>query len=52
MSQKEIINKAYGHIPNEIQLNADIFSWLPTPRGIKYYWYILLRKLRNIKWMK
>lgn len=52
MSRKEIINKAYGHIPNETQFNPNIFSFLPNPRGIKYYWYILVRKLRNFKWMK
>lgn len=52
MSQKEIINKAYGNIPKETQFDPNIFSWLPKSRGVKYYWYILLRKLRNFKWMK
>lgn len=46
MTQKEVIDKAYGHIPKEITTSADIFSWVPSYRGIKYYWYILIRKFR------
>jgi len=49
MTQKEIIDRAYGHIPKEISMSTDILSWIPSSRGIKYYWYVLIRKLRIFK---
>jgi len=49
MTQKEIIDRAYGHIPKEISMNTDNFSWVPSYRGVKYYWYVLIRKLRTFK---
>ena len=45
MAQKEILNKAYGNIPKEVGYTFDIMSCLPTFRGIKYYYYILIRKV-------
>ena len=49
MTQKEIINRAYGNIPKEIGMNIDTLTWMPTSRGVKYYWYILMRKFRIFK---
>jgi hypothetical protein len=43
MSAKETIEKAYGNVPKEVGFNNGLFDWLPTPRGIKYYWYKLKR---------
>jgi hypothetical protein len=45
MSQKDTIEKAYGNIPKEVSYSMDLFSWMPTPRGFKYYWYKLVRKV-------
>jgi hypothetical protein len=45
MSSKETLDKAYGNMPKEISSDFDFFSWLPVPRGIKYYWYKLIRKV-------
>jgi len=40
---KETIDKAYGNMPKEVGYNVD---WnIPTWRGIKYYWYKLVRKI-------
>jgi hypothetical protein len=44
MSTKDTINKAYGHVPKEPQLVLDM-TWIPSWRGIKYYWYKLIRKV-------
>lgn len=40
---EEVINRAYGHIAKELtpMINFDI---LPVFRGLKYYWYRLIRK--------
>ena len=43
-TNKNTLNKAYGNIPNEVGFNGDMFSWIPTWRGVKYYWIILVRK--------
>jgi hypothetical protein len=43
MNKDETIRKAYGSIPKEVGVNLDL-DWLPTIRGIKYYWYKLVRK--------
>jgi hypothetical protein len=42
--QQDTLNKTYGNIPKEVPDPLDIFDWLPTPRGIKYYWYKLVRR--------
>ena len=42
--QEEIIQRAYGNMPKEIGYNAD-WGILPGWRGIKYYWYKLIRKV-------
>jgi hypothetical protein len=43
MTRKEILDKAYGNFPKDVGIVFDL-SWLPTPRGVKYYWLILVRK--------
>jgi hypothetical protein len=45
MTQKDTIDKAYGSIPKEVQYNIDYFGWVPHWRGVKYYWYKLIRKV-------
>jgi len=45
MSQKDTLDKAYGNMPKEVGYNTDMFAWMPTFRGIKYYWYLLVRKV-------
>jgi len=43
---KETIEKAYGNIPKEVGMYHD---WgIPTIRGIKYYWLLLIRKIRRV----
>jgi hypothetical protein len=44
MTSKEVLNKAYGNIPKDVGVNFDL-SWVPTPRGVKYYWLVLVRKI-------
>ena len=41
---KETLDKAYGNMPKEVGFNFDI-SFVPTWRGIKYYWHKLIRKV-------
>jgi len=43
MSQKETIDRAYGSIPKEVVPTFDL-DWIPAIRGIKYYWYTMIRK--------
>lgn len=43
MSVKDTLEKAYGNVPKEPLPTFDM-SWLPTYRGIKYYWIKLIRK--------
>jgi hypothetical protein len=42
--QEDTIQKAYGNMPREVGLNVD---WLVLPgwRGIRYYWYKLIRRV-------
>ncbi len=42
MTRKEILDKAYGNIPKEPVINLDL-SWIPTPRGVRYYWIKFVR---------
>ena len=42
--QEEVLRKAYGNMPKEVGINVDLFSWMPTWRGVKYYWYKLIRR--------
>jgi hypothetical protein len=42
---KETLDKAYGNVPKEVGFADDLFDWLPTWRGVKYYWYKLVRKV-------
>ena len=47
MSKREdVLNKAYGNMPREIGYNGN-WDVLPSLRGIKYYWYKLIRKLQG-----
>jgi hypothetical protein len=39
----EVLQKAYGSMPKEVGYAID-WNFLPTLRGIKYYWYKLVRK--------
>jgi hypothetical protein len=41
--QDETLRKAYGHMPREIGYYAD-WTFIPVFRGMKYYWYKLIRK--------
>jgi hypothetical protein len=42
--QKDTLDKAYGNMPKEVGYFMD-WDMLPTWRGIKYYWYKLIRKV-------
>ena len=44
MTQKDTLNKAYGNIPKEVGYAID-WDFIPTLRGIKYYFYKLTRKV-------
>jgi hypothetical protein len=44
MTTKETLDKAYGNVPKEVGLNVD-WDWFPTWRGVKYYYYKMLRRL-------
>jgi hypothetical protein len=40
---KETINKAYGNVPKEVGYNVEMFSFIPTWRGVKYYYHKVVR---------
>lgn len=42
--QEDTLDKAYGNIPKEVGL-VDVFDWVPPYRGLKYYWYKLVRRV-------
>lgn len=42
MSIKDTLDKAYGSMPKEVGFMFDI-TWMPTPRGFKYYYLKLVR---------
>lgn len=42
MTQKEILERAYGNIPKEPIIVFQL-DWIPTIRGVKYYWLRLRR---------
>jgi hypothetical protein len=44
MSREEIINRAYGNMPKEVGF-AGNWDFIPTWRGVKYYWHKLVRKV-------
>jgi hypothetical protein len=46
MTNKNTLEKAYGHIPKDIGFSFDL-TWVPTPRGVKYYWLRLVRIFRK-----
>ena len=39
----ETLRKAYGNMPKEVGYSID-WNFIPTWRGVKYYWYKLIRK--------
>ena len=43
MSTRETIDKAYGGIPKEVATGIDLLNWIPSYRGIRYYWLKLVR---------
>jgi hypothetical protein len=43
MKSKDVLDRAYGNIPKEATPYIDL-DWVPTRRGIKYYWLVLVRK--------
>ena len=43
MDSKDVLNRAYRNIPKEPIPYIDL-DWLPTFRGAKYYWLVLIRK--------
>jgi hypothetical protein len=44
MKSKDVLDRAYGHIAKEVTPTMDL-SFVPTWRGIKYYWIMLKRKI-------
>jgi hypothetical protein len=44
MTRKETLDKAYGNMPKEVGFVFDL-SFIPTWRGVKFYWYKLVRKV-------
>jgi hypothetical protein len=42
MTPKETLDKAYGNVPKEPLVIFDL-NWIPTSRGVKYYWLRLVR---------
>lgn len=43
MKVKETLDKAYSNIPKEVTPAIDL-DWVPTWRGVKYYWIKIVRK--------
>ena len=41
----DVLERAYGGIPKECSPYIDVTSFVPTWRGIRYYWLKLIRKL-------
>lgn len=48
MSAEKIINKAFGSIPKEVSMHIGEDAWIPTIRGIRYYWVLFVRKLQRM----
>jgi hypothetical protein len=46
MNSKDVLERAYGNMPKEATPYMDL-DWVPTRRGVRYYWLILLRKFRR-----
>ena len=42
--QEDTLNKAYGNVPKEVGYVFDL-DIVPGWRGIKYYWYKLIRRV-------
>jgi len=44
MSSEDTINRAYGNMPREVGFTHN-WDFIPTWRGMKYYWHKLIRKI-------
>ena len=42
--QGDTLERAYGNVPKEVGYSFEL-EFFPTWRGIKYYWYVLVRKV-------
>ena len=42
--QDEVIQRAYGNMPREVGFSGN-WDFIPAWRGVKYYWYKLIRKV-------
>ena len=42
--QEDVINRAYSNMPKEVGYAID-WNFIPTWRGVKYYWHKLIRKI-------
>lgn len=42
--RKDTLDKTYGNIPGEVGFYVDL-EWLTSWRGLKYYWYKLVRRV-------
>ena len=42
--QEDVLNKAYGNMPREVGFTSS-WDFIPTWRGIRYYWHKLVRKI-------
>ena len=42
--QQEVIDRAYGNMPKEVGFSVN-WEFIPSWRGLKYYWYKLIRKV-------
>jgi len=43
MDSKDVLRRAYSNVPKEPTPWIEV-DWLPTFRGFKYYWLVLVRK--------
>jgi len=44
--QEDTLNKAYGSVPKEVGYTID-FDFVPGWRGVKFYWYKLIRSMQG-----
>jgi hypothetical protein len=42
--QEDTLQKAYGNMPKEVGF-TNSWDFIPSWRGIKYYWHKLIRKI-------
>jgi len=44
--QDDVLKRAYGNVPKEVGYNMT-WDFLPSLRGVRYYWHKLIRKLQG-----